>query len=872
MRFGAVQCGFKPNQVSQNKFVEYQSAWLRLPLSLIASYYSLVHWRGPDSGPAHHYQPTSPEPLPPHQNHTYMLRKRISRWTSRPDVLQQPYCAFSEAFWQFYVETLSRPPSGDYPNVQPVNAKKYTSSSATVALVKGFFTPELPQPSTYQIIAALKSPFTQGDVVKAYYLIRFFQLSDQGYFITNDGHDRSGSPIGLQGSENWENVMCYLDSLLFSMFANLESFEPMLFLLNQHPNPLVAQLLGLLRVYVNLLRLGNLVTTDLTQKICECLCKLGFQEALSHKQQDCAPLFEFLTETLSMPLLTFRVEIQHSGKQDNDDKRYSKERILFVSIPEVEQEAATDEPILLEECLEHYFNNSISVKRELQRRATGDLRGMQKFEQYNPVPEVLETGSLDTKPNLPKYQSASSLSFAKATLAQNQTQNLAQNLTQNLVQVRTRSSTLSIWSINSADSKPREVMLPAWMLLRLLPFYTDDNEVTQANESIAKNSDEFANRRPVVPICLKRYSFSNSTNEANRSKRHIVIPPVIDLPTFVADDDVDKDTTNFKLILESAICHRGTTIKSGHFVSAVRKNTHIEDETLDESQNALWYLYDDLKSTRVTTQTFNEIFDKEWPYMLFYRLVPSSSSGSLNGSISSSRSGGDMSMVNVPKGYRAKYWAEDQLTPIMSPADALQSNFGLQSNMGSEVASNSSKLDVTQRNTLTKMSSTLSNASIPMPDCTPNTEKFVDIRKRYLWYVTDKDKNYYKECASLSKSGSRNMSISITPQFRRNSQWSETSNISGFSLGGPSTEPVSTKDHLDFDKVEERLKKLQVGDNEKQSLPVLDLPKEEHHEKEHRHHLHKIFSHDHDRDHASLAKKHVKKKRAEYKKEKCTVM
>lgn len=46
---------------------------------------------------------------------------------------------------------------------------------------------------------------------------------------------------------------------------------------------------------------------------------------------------------------------------------------------------------------------------------------------------------------------------------------------------------------------------------------------------------------------------------------------------------------------------------------------------------------------------------------------------------------------------------------------------------------------------------------------------FVDIRKRYLWYVTDGKKNYYKESAYASKTGS-NISISNTPQFRRNSQ------------------------------------------------------------------------------------------------------
>ena len=47
--------------------------------------------------------------------------------------------------------------------------------------------------------------------------------------------------------------MCYLDALLFAMFANLESFEPILFIPN-HSEYLLNQLSALLRVYVNLLR------------------------------------------------------------------------------------------------------------------------------------------------------------------------------------------------------------------------------------------------------------------------------------------------------------------------------------------------------------------------------------------------------------------------------------------------------------------------------------------------------------------------------------------------------------------------------------------------------------------------------------------
>lgn len=769
-----------------------------------------------------------------------MLRKRISRWTSRQDDDPLPLCAFPDSFWHWYVDSYSRPQGFESKHTLPANTKKYNHNSLAVVQVKAMFAPELPQPSTNQVIALLKSPFTQGDPVKTYQLIRFYQLSDMGYFITNDGHERTGAPIELVGAENLENVMCYLDALLFLMFANLESFEPILFILNQHANPLVNQLLGLLRTYVNLMRLGNLITTDLTMRLCECLMKLGYTEAMSHKQQDAAPLFEFLTQTLLMPLLTFKVEIQHSGKQDDDDTKYSKERILFVSVPgetdpvkpeDTHVENSDDgDAVLLEECLEHYFNNSISVKRELQRRATMDSR--YSFPGGG-VPVVTEGEALlgATGPSLVPFSTGQ-------------------------VRVRTRSTTLSIWSISSVESKPREVMLPAWMLLRLLPFYTDDNDV-QKNESTARNSREFVNRRPVLPICLKRYSFSAADQQASRSKKRIIIPPVIDLPLFVADD-VDGEVGGYKLILESAVCHRGTTVSSGHFVSAVRKNTRVESESLEDSLGALWYLYDDMKKTRVVTKTFKEIFDKEWPYLLFYRLV--SCSGARESSAVLSVRTSSYSPVFAPKGTKAKYWAEDALTPILSRTS---------------VADDSKAISVSSKSAFPEADgSTIS--SVPTPDCMPSNPRFVDIRRRYLWYVTDTDKNYYKESAALSKSGSRNLSISFTPQFRRNSQWSESSNISGLALEEPTVHAQATDD-IDLDLVRHKLESLEL--DQKSHKKIDHKPAEELHEEAgpegavsplggHRH-LHRIFSND--KEPPSLSKKHHRKRRSEYKKDKCVI-
>jgi hypothetical protein len=64
----------------------------------------------------------------------------------------------------------------------------------------------------------------------------------------------------MLGAENREDVTCYLDSLLFAMFAKLESFEPLLYT-NFDDEPR-RRLSTLIRLWVNMLRTGKLIQTD----------------------------------------------------------------------------------------------------------------------------------------------------------------------------------------------------------------------------------------------------------------------------------------------------------------------------------------------------------------------------------------------------------------------------------------------------------------------------------------------------------------------------------------------------------------------------------------------------------------------------------
>lgn len=687
-----------------------------------------------------------------------------------------------------------------------------------------------------QIYAALLSEYSNKDLTKAFELIRYFNLCEQGHLITNTSFTKHNRKIKLLGAENWGSVMCYLDSLLFSMFAKLENFEPLLlsFESDQDENIKLQRLRAILRVYVSLLRSGKLITYDLTRVLCESLYENGFEEALSRKQEDSCQLFIFLTELLSMPLLTLKIDIAHGGKEAvKDDHRFTKERMLYVSIPseddeikkidhsnsnspengasdmigrpelnpnaitpvltvqnqevltptelkeretiinnEVETETLTDssdlessqlnnktdvdksqsidqskdtngqgiegkeekktfdsevdnkgvvskeesdklgdnkevvskeavskeeveveperESILLEECLEHYFNNSIQVKRQLERRLSirrntvTQLESLKEHDTEKPehlhveecqddeldvnltevnelqgtIQEMLSElngisaeGKLltdytnidggivsygpsvaaDTLKNgqsklnndedavdpLSSSVGHSKVSFDSSANDKTPTRlsrsySTSKDASYNITSRSRANSSVSIFS----DSKNGEVSLPAWMFLQLLPFYTDLEPSSQTEQS-------FAEKRPILPICLKRYTFGKSSQKNNK---RVIIPSFIDLPDFIADDDRDvqgnkKITGKFRLVLESVVCHRGHNIDGGHFVSIVRDEPFDPNTSEDAEDKKRWLLFDDLAiSERVKPITFKDAITTEVPYILFYRM------------------------------------------------------------------------------------------------------------------------------------------------------------------------------------------------------------------------------------------------------------
>ena len=107
------------------------------------------------------------------------------------------------------------------------------------------------------IAYVLTGAYAQGDLGKAYELLMLLQESEEGIIKSYDPN------VKLLGAVNREGVTCYLDALLFAMFARLGSFEAMLY--NNFEEVNKKRMATLLRLWVNTLRLGKLITTDIVR-------------------------------------------------------------------------------------------------------------------------------------------------------------------------------------------------------------------------------------------------------------------------------------------------------------------------------------------------------------------------------------------------------------------------------------------------------------------------------------------------------------------------------------------------------------------------------------------------------------------------------
>ena len=551
---------------------------------------------------------------------------------------------------------------------------------------------------------ALNSTYADGDVSKAIELLTFFSDAYDGKLVPITHTPPLSAPSTtllspfsstvssgsacynrLVGGDNYKGISCYLDSLLFAMFARLDSFEPILYKRFEKDENR-DNFATLLRVYVNMLRSGKHMTPDITKLVLESIFDAGWHPSASrYEQQDCSELFAFITEKLNMPLLTLKMDIAHGGKEvKEDDHRLINESLLHVPVPGM----AHDVPILLEECLEQYFSNSIQVSRQLERRRTldvGDAKTVASIaRKYSLHIETVELSSVLSEEPKQNEESAITLENEEAVATPSSANppsydSLFSRSIAPTSSPATRQAPPLPSKSNPLWTPNMELTLPAWMFLQLLPFYTDERRKSADNVESTQQSpilQYFAKTRPVLGICLKRYSWTGSGNPV-RNDRLVVVPQTISFPSFVADDNQDADGNvfgSFKLVLESAVFHRGSKITSGHFVALAAEDSHIgyesngSEEKVKRSKSLWrsrsskgsrssnngeilesekvggrlsfdsvrevkgarkdsarrWLLYDDMNpdSEKVKIVDFEEVFTKECPYLLFYRMVP----------------------------------------------------------------------------------------------------------------------------------------------------------------------------------------------------------------------------------------------------------
>ncbi|KAL2130564.1 hypothetical protein VTI74DRAFT_6232 [Chaetomium olivicolor] len=491
----------------------------------------------------------------------------------------------------------------------------------------------------------LRSNFAAGDVDKAIELVQLQQQSFSGIIQRYDPN------VEMLGAENRGNVTCYLDSLLFAMFAHLTAFESML--KQELETEEQRKLAALLRLWVNMLRSGKLIHTDMTQRIQESLAACGWRDAALLEQQDTSEAFAFIADALQLPLLALQVDLFHQGKKDADDHKVVHERLLNLAVPPDPEGRG----VKLEDCLEEYFNNNkvdvlrdrIEEKKSLERPSLvtdSTIRTVPEDDDETPD-EAAEAAPLQRRWTTHGCVTESPVSTTDAKITSFDVPSSSRARSTSIIQRivvdqegnsagQTDPERLSLLERvkRTGSSVVKAVTIPAWQFYRLIPW--------NATSSCAPKSDlelaQHFNQRPVVAICLKRYTMTGQGIPI-RHNTLIDIPESLRLPHFMVVDTVTDDgnpnrlslSQGYKLVLQSVVCHRGESLHSGHYVAYARvapklltENRRVEHDPPPDYEEAQWVKFDDLAiEKRVQyVDDIRQALKEDMAYLLIYQIVP----------------------------------------------------------------------------------------------------------------------------------------------------------------------------------------------------------------------------------------------------------
>lgn len=396
------------------------------------------------------------------------------------------------------------------------------------------------------------------------------------------------------------------------------------------------------------------------------------------------------------------MDIYHTGAEDDsDDHKFVHERLLEVAVP---PDPGNGRAIQLEDCLENYFNNRVEVVRRLDRSNTfSSVRSGQSPSSEKGSSQHLEVTELSwvthdspTSPILeePGTPLTPPLGRARATSL----------IRRRLVQEDDNGEPLTDSEAGNTRRSTRkgsirkEVLMPAWQFFNLIrpsPFTLHMNPhfsflppdhvligdtawyTKGSPSSDAEVAAHFSKTWPVLGICLKRYAMS-AEGRATKEDTFIDIPLDIRLPHFLEDDMIAEEgplVGNFKLSLQSVICHRGNSLHSGHYVSFVRAAAEVADGDSTSSRKLnsssrppdypvdRWVKHDDLSNPdRVQYVDIEQALRDETPYLLFYQVQPTTCNIPLG-------IGGDSYPPSYDSGIDVKL-AESTLLPYSNPESA----------------------------------------------------------------------------------------------------------------------------------------------------------------------------------------------------------
>lgn len=354
------------------------------------------------------------------------------------------------------------------------------------------------------------------------------------------------------------------------------------------------------------------------------------------------------------------MDLFHNGTEDvKDDHKIIHERLLDVAVP--------DKSAKLEECLENYFNNRVEVVRKLDRSNTissvrsGRSSSVDKGTSSHVEVKVSEVSWSGPSTPISTHTPRTPLSPTGRTRTDSfiRPRIVTEIQEQDRGEKVTESDTSSSRQSMRKGSVRKEVLMPAWQFFNLLrplpiisylnrsrykispnePFVLIDRIAWYTKTTTPSTDVEvaahFSNKPPVLGICLKRYAMTNN-GEATRKNTFIDIPVDIRLPHFVDDGSEEGEPLmeNFKLSLQSVVCHRGISVTAGHYISFVRDGLQAADGDSASSRRISsgsqppdystdrWIKHDDLAVQRVSYVEVDQVLKDEMPYLLFYQVLP----------------------------------------------------------------------------------------------------------------------------------------------------------------------------------------------------------------------------------------------------------